>query len=168
MSFEAYQKVVQRNQLRQRKRSKKPSFRKISEDNETFVSSSSEAIIESKTFYHNKENKFFAGFLNDFHNLRNRYVSDFKDIKDGKMLAFITIIGLYLSLLPPTITFAKILEEFTGEGMGVTECLVSTSLIGIIWSLFSAQPLLIQSVTGPVMIFEGSFYKVSEMRCIPF
>uniref|UniRef100_A0A914QQY1 Anion exchange protein n=1 Tax=Panagrolaimus davidi TaxID=227884 RepID=A0A914QQY1_9BILA len=169
LSYEAYQKVVHRNQVRQRKRSKKHSFRKIQEESEPYDSSSNEAIIEaSKTYNAKKKNQLFSNLIIDFYNLKKRYISDFHDIKEGKMLAFITIIALYLSLLPPTITFAKILEEFTGGGMGVTECLIATSIIGIIWALFSAQPLLIQSVTGPVMIFEGSFYKLSQLADLDY
>uniref|UniRef100_A0AC34GS05 Anion exchange protein n=1 Tax=Panagrolaimus sp. ES5 TaxID=591445 RepID=A0AC34GS05_9BILA len=169
LSYEAYKKVIQRNQLRQRKRSKKPSFRKIPEENEPYDSGSNETIIEaSKKYNSKKKNQLFSNFITDFYNLKQRYISDFQDIKEGKMLAFITIIALYLSLLPPTITFAKILEEFTGGGMGVTECLIATCLIGIIWALFSAQPLLVQSVTGPVMIFEGSFYKLSQLADLDY
>uniref|UniRef100_A0A914YZ22 Anion exchange protein n=1 Tax=Panagrolaimus superbus TaxID=310955 RepID=A0A914YZ22_9BILA len=169
LSFEAYQKVIQRNQLRQRKRSKKPSFRKIPEENEPYDSGSNETILEaSKKYNSKKKNQLFSNFVTDFYNLKQRYISDYRDIKEGKMLAFITIIALYLSLLPPTITFAKILEEFTGGGMGVTECLIATCLIGIIWAVFSAQPLLVQSVTGPVMIFEGSFYKLSQLADLDY
>lgn len=46
--------------------------------------------------------------------------------------------------------------------MGTSEVLVAQSLCGIIWSLFSAQPLLIMAATGPFLIFEGSLYEVGH------
>lgn len=159
-------KVVKRNEphLRRRKSKraqKKLSLNRIAEERDTFDSNSSnENILKECRSAKDKDVKIFSGLIADFKNVKRRYLSDFHDIAKGKMMAFITIISLYLCLIPPTITFAKILEEFTGGGMGVSESLISTCLIGIIWALFSAQPLFIQSVTGPVIIFEGSFYKV--------
>lgn len=44
--------------------------------------------------------------------------------------------------------------------MGVSEMLVSTAICGIVFSLFSGQPLIIIGATGPVLIFEEALYKV--------
>lgn len=44
--------------------------------------------------------------------------------------------------------------------MGVTELIVSTATIGIIFSLLAGQPLLIIGFSGPLLVFEEAYYKV--------
>lgn len=44
--------------------------------------------------------------------------------------------------------------------MGVTELIVSTATLGVIFSLFAGQPLLIIGFSGPLLVFEEAFYKV--------
>lgn len=45
--------------------------------------------------------------------------------------------------------------------MGVTELIVSTATIGVIFSLLAGQPLLITGFSGPLLVFEEAFYKVT-------
>ena len=56
--------------------------------------------------------------------------------------------------------FPPLLGEKTSGFLGVSELLVSTSLCGIIFSLFSCQPLLIVGHSGPILVFEQSLYQV--------
>lgn len=44
--------------------------------------------------------------------------------------------------------------------IGVGETLLMSSVNGIIFALFAAQPLLIVGATGPLMIFDMSLYSV--------
>lgn len=50
--------------------------------------------------------------------------------------------------------------EKTKEYMGVTETILSTSFSGVLFGLFSAQPMMILGATGPVLVFEESLYQV--------
>jgi hypothetical protein len=50
--------------------------------------------------------------------------------------------------------------------MGVKESLMATSFIGVIFALFSAQPLMLLGVTGPMLIFEESLANVSAVRML--
>jgi solute carrier family 4 anion exchanger 3 len=45
--------------------------------------------------------------------------------------------------------------------MGVTEMLISTAICGVIFALFSGQPLIVIGATGPIIVFEEALYKVS-------
>lgn len=45
--------------------------------------------------------------------------------------------------------------------MGVTELIVSTATIGVIFSLLAGQPLLITGFSGPLLVFEEAYYKVT-------
>lgn len=44
--------------------------------------------------------------------------------------------------------------------MGVSELIISTSVLGILFSLLGAQPLLVIGFSGPLLVFEEAFYKV--------
>lgn len=44
--------------------------------------------------------------------------------------------------------------------MGVSELIVSTATVGIIFSLLAGQPLLIIGFSGPLLVFEEAYYKV--------
>lgn len=44
--------------------------------------------------------------------------------------------------------------------MGVTELIVSTATLGVIFSLLAGQPLLIIGFSGPLLVFEEAYYKV--------
>ena len=55
------------------------------------------------------------------------------------------------------------MEEITLNLIGVTETLVATGLCGIVYGLFSVQPLTILAFTGPVLIFEEIVHEVSRL-----
>ena len=46
--------------------------------------------------------------------------------------------------------------------MSVAETLLIQSLSGMLWAVFSAQPLIIQAATGPVLIFEKSLCEICD------
>ena len=52
------------------------------------------------------------------------------------------------------------LGGYTKGRMGEAEALIAQCLCGLVWGLFAAQPLIILSATGPVLIFEVSLYMV--------
>lgn len=52
----------------------------------------------------------------------------------------------------------------TDRYIGVGETLLVTSINGLIFALFAAQPLLIVGATGPLMIFDMSLLQVSTFN----
>lgn len=50
--------------------------------------------------------------------------------------------------------------------MGVSELIISTSVLGILFSLLGAQPLLVIGFSGPLLVFEEAFYKVHVRLCL--
>lgn len=50
--------------------------------------------------------------------------------------------------------------------MGVSELIISTSVLGILFSLLGAQPLLVIGFSGPLLVFEEAFYKVYVRQCL--
>ena len=45
--------------------------------------------------------------------------------------------------------------------IGASELLLGTTICGILFSIFSGQPLLIVGFTGPLLVFEEGVYSVS-------
>lgn len=60
--------------------------------------------------------------------------------------------GTHQLCLPP--------GEKTKGMMGVSELLLSTSVQCILFSILSAQPLLVVGFSGPLLVFEEAFYSV--------
>lgn len=52
--------------------------------------------------------------------------------------------------------------------MGVSELIVSTAVLGVFFSLLGAQPLLVVGFSGPLLVFEEAFFKVSHRHCLSF
>uniref|UniRef100_A0A915JMD6 Anion exchange protein n=1 Tax=Romanomermis culicivorax TaxID=13658 RepID=A0A915JMD6_ROMCU len=63
------------------------------------------------------------------------------------------------SRLPDANFVNKWYEAFSTDPKGVIECVVSSIISGILFGLFSGQPLCIMSTTGPVLMFECLFYE---------
>lgn len=83
------------------------------------------------------------------------------DILDGfNMRCLITIIFVFFATFAPTITFGALLEKKTNKNLGVMETLLATSMSGVIFGLFSGQPLMIVGTTGPILVFEQATYDV--------
>ena len=49
--------------------------------------------------------------------------------------------------------------------MGVSELIVSTAVLGVLFSLLGAQPLLVVGFSGPLLVFEEAFFKVTALPC---
>eukprot|EP00457_Paulinella_chromatophora_P001155 gb/GEZN01001157.1/.p1 GENE.gb/GEZN01001157.1/~~gb/GEZN01001157.1/.p1 ORF type:complete len:668 (-),score=71.98 gb/GEZN01001157.1/:637-2640(-) len=108
-----------------------------------------------------------AGLMDD---IRTRlipyYISDFRDAFDTQCLS--SIIFIFFACLTPAITFGGVMGISTGGRIGVIEMLLGTSLGGIIYSLFSAQPLVVLGGTGPLLIFTQGVMKLCDQFNLDF
>ncbi|GLI80749.1 hypothetical protein PoHVEF18_009106 [Penicillium ochrochloron] len=95
----------------------------------------------------------------DLVNLRRRYVSDWTVFNQ---LIFASAVYVFFTNLLPGITFASDLYVLTGKTWGTIEVVFSTGLCGIIFSLFSIQPLTILGVTGPFSVLAENIYSLCE------
>ncbi|KAK0400215.1 hypothetical protein QR680_003408 [Steinernema hermaphroditum] len=103
---------------------------------------------------------FFNGMVNDLSNRFPYYWSDIKDALDFQCIT--SIVFMFFASFAPAITFGGLMGKYTNEKIGTIETLMAQCVCGIIWGLFAAQPLLIMSATGPVLIFEASLYTFCE------
>ncbi|KAH6697520.1 HCO3 protein [Plectosphaerella plurivora] len=102
----------------------------------------------------------------DWGNVRLRYVSDWTVFNQ---LAIASTVYVFFTNLLPGITFAGDLYVLTGQAWGTIEVVFSTGLCGVIFALFSAQPLTILGVTGPFTVLAESIYNLCEKSFgVPF
>uniref|UniRef100_A0A8C8H973 Anion exchange protein n=1 Tax=Oncorhynchus tshawytscha TaxID=74940 RepID=A0A8C8H973_ONCTS len=104
----------------------------------------------------------FGGLIHDIRRRYPRYASDIKDALDSQCIA--AIIFIYFAALSPTITFGGLLGEKTEGMMGVSELIISTATLGVLFSLLAGQPLLIIGFSGPLLVFEEAFYKFCQAQ----
>uniref|UniRef100_A0A6Q2X6Z7 Anion exchange protein n=1 Tax=Esox lucius TaxID=8010 RepID=A0A6Q2X6Z7_ESOLU len=104
----------------------------------------------------------FGGLIHDIKRRYPRYVSDIKDALDSQCIA--AVIFIYFAALSPTITFGGLLGEKTEGMMGVSELIISTATLGVLFSLLAGQPLLIIGFSGPLLVFEEAFYKFCQAQ----
>ncbi|XP_071942745.1 band 3 anion transport protein-like isoform X2 [Antedon mediterranea] len=98
----------------------------------------------------------FGGLYNDIKRRYPFYLSDITDAFNVQCCA--AFIFIFFACLSPAITFGGLLGEKTNNWMGVSEMIFGTALCGIVFALFSGQPLMIIGATGPVLIFEENLY----------
>ncbi|XP_059167054.1 anion exchange protein 3-like isoform X2 [Physella acuta] len=108
----------------------------------------------------------FGGVYNDIRRRYPHYLSDIKDAFNGQCIK--TLFFIFFTCLSPCIAFGGLLSEKTNSYMGVSETMLATSIFGMIFSLFSGQPLLIIGATGPVLVFEESLYKFCTSNSLEF
>lgn len=101
----------------------------------------------------------FRLLRHDLRSLRLRYVSDWKLFNQQ---IFASAIFVFFTNLLPGITFASDLYVLTAKNWGTIEVVFSTGLCGVIFALFSGQPLTILGVTGPFSILAENMYTLCE------
>lgn len=104
--------------------------------------------------------RLFGGFLDDIRRKVPHYKSDFTDGLHSSVAG--TTLFLYFATLANAIAFGALTGLLTGNEIGITEMLVVTAIGGILFALFSGQPLTILGGTGPITIFTGLLYVTSN------
>nr|AKN21408.1 slc4a-2 [Schmidtea mediterranea] len=102
--------------------------------------------------------RFFGGFVDDVKRKKKFYLSDFRDSLNLQCLA--SFIFLYFACLAPTITFGGLLVKATDGYLGAMESILAAAIVGVLYSLFSGQPLTILGTTGPLLVFESVVFKI--------
>merc|ERR1739838_812759 len=68
-----------------------------------------------------------------------------------KLLA--TIFFLYFACLLPDIAFGTVYEEITDGKLNVYTCILSQTIGGLLFAIFSGQPLLVMLTTAPLALY---------------
>jgi mannitol/fructose-specific phosphotransferase system IIA component (Ntr-type) len=108
----------------------------------------------------------FGGIRSDVARRIPHYLSDLRDGMNLKCVS--STLFLFFACLAPAVTFGGVMAIQTGGQIGVIEMLLATSVCGVVYGLFSGQPLLIPSGTGPLLILTGLIFQLCSDLNIPF
>ncbi|XP_021966995.1 anion exchange protein 3 isoform X2 [Folsomia candida] len=108
----------------------------------------------------------FGGLINDIKRRFPLYKSDICDGLNSQTVA--ATIFLYFAAIAHNVTFGGLLGQKTNGLIGVPETLVAAALSGIVFALFSGQPLNVIAPTGPLLVFDELLYKFMERNDIEF
>lgn len=109
---------------------------------------------------------FGSGILQDLARRLPHYRSDFLDGLHPKAVS--STLFLLFACLAPAITFGGIMAELTGNQIGAVEMIAASAFCGVVYALFSGQPLIILGGTGPLLVFTAILYGICEDYSIPF
>uniref|UniRef100_A0A182JXV8 Anion exchange protein n=1 Tax=Anopheles christyi TaxID=43041 RepID=A0A182JXV8_9DIPT len=104
-----------------------------------------------------KTNRLWGGLIND---IKRRYPMYKSDIMDGLNTETISAtIFMYFAALSTAITFGGLCSDKTNNLIGISESLLSDSIVGMVFHLLAGQPLLIIGTTGPLVLFDEALYQ---------
>jgi mannitol/fructose-specific phosphotransferase system IIA component (Ntr-type) len=110
--------------------------------------------------------RLFGGIAADIRRRLPFYKQDFADGLHPKALG--STLFLFFACIAPAITFGGFMASVTGGAIGAVEMLVATAIGGIVYALFSAQPLTILGGTGPLLVLTEVLYILCHQLEIPF
>ncbi|PYD22298.1 hypothetical protein DND58_30420, partial [Pseudomonas syringae pv. pisi] len=110
--------------------------------------------------------KLGRGILNDLRARISVYPSDITDSYNYRVIP--SVVYIFFTNLLPAIAFAQDMFDRTNNAYGVNEVLISSAIAGVVFGLFSGQPLCIVGVTGPIAIFSYTVYDIIKDRGTPY
>ena len=110
--------------------------------------------------------RIFGGLVGDLKRKAPFYLSDFRDGLSSKVAG--TTLFLYFAVLANAIAFGALTGVLTDGQIGISEMFVVTAVGGVVYALFSGQPLTILGGTGPITIFTGILYAACLQWDFPF
>merc|ERR1719239_403259 len=113
-----------------------------------------------------RSGRLFGGLIADIRRKLPWYGSDFTDCLHIQCVA--SVIFLFLATLTPNVTFGGLLGQATDQYMGTMECILTASIVGILFALFAGQPLNILGSTGPMLVLEMILYTFCDSMGFDF
>ncbi|CAG7833125.1 unnamed protein product [Allacma fusca] len=108
----------------------------------------------------------FGGLFND---IRRRYPLYWSDIKDGFQVQCVAaIVFIAFAQICGSIAFGGLIGQKTNRKIDIVETLFTSACGGILFSLFSGQPLLIVGTSGPLLLFDESLFSFCNANGIDF
>lgn len=123
--------------------------------------------LERKTVWHRlRRFPLCRGIIADVRDRLPYYRSDWTDAWNYRVIP--ATILTYFTNIFPAIAFAQDMFDRTDNSYGVNEVLLASALAGVVFGVFSGQPLTIVGVTGPISIFNYTVYEIIKPLDIPF
>ena len=110
--------------------------------------------------------RFGGGLMADIRRRAAVYRSDFTDGLHQKSVS--SSLFLFFACFTPAVTFGGVMAVQTGNNIGVVEMIVATVFCGVVYALFSGQPLIFLGGTGPLLVMTAILYDLCTDLDIPF
>ena len=106
------------------------------------------------------------GIIGDIKRRAPHYLHDYKVGMHPKVLA--STLFLFFACLANAVAFGALTGAVTDGAIGTVEMIAATAVGGIVFAIFSGQPLTILGGTGPIVIFTGLLFQVCKSYEIDF
>ncbi|VIO88821.1 Uncharacterized protein BM_BM9545 [Brugia malayi] len=134
-----------------------------------------EPVLDGKKDTHTdivRSGHLFGGLCDDIKRKAPYFVSDFTDFFHGRWSqSFAAVIFLFFANITSIITFGAVMERALHHQVAAIENILCGGISGVIFALFSGQPLNILSATGPTLVFETilfDFCLTNGWQFLPF
>ena len=108
----------------------------------------------------------FSGLRADIATRWPHYASDFSDALHRKVAS--STLYLFFACLANAIAFGALSGFLTHGQIGTIEMLAATAIGGVLYALFSAQPITLLGGTGPIVIFTALLYQACQLVGVDF
>jgi len=114
--------------------------------------------------------KFCGGLMADVKRRAPYYIKDWTDafLPENRSRVVSSIFFLFFACLAPAITFGTLFSEFTEDHLGPIETILATAISGVVYAIFSGQPLCILGATGPEYAYTIVFYNFCKAFNLEF
>jgi len=109
--------------------------------------------------------KFMGGLRNDIsRRLVKHAKDDYTDAFTKENFAVIapSILFLFFACYAPALAFGALFDIATEGNIGIFETVLSTAICGVVYAVFSGQPLTIVGATGPELAYTIVFYNLCK------
>ncbi len=110
--------------------------------------------------------KFAGGLRQDVARRLPHYLSDIRDGLHAKCIG--STLFLFFACLAPAVTFGGVMATQTGGQIGAVEMIAASAFCGVLFAIFSGQPLVILGGTGPLLVFTAILYRLCTDMEVPF
>ncbi|KAK3732600.1 hypothetical protein QZH41_016075 [Actinostola sp. cb2023] len=114
---------------------------------------------------------FGRGITDDVKRRWPHYSSDFSDGVTGHRTAHklvSTVMFLYFACLLPSIAFGVLNSKNTNGKIGVKQVIIAQSVSGVLYSLFSGQPLIVLLTTAPLALYVKVMHDICDDMNLDF
>ena len=110
--------------------------------------------------------RLFGGMVQDVRRRWPHYRDDFREGLHFKVVS--STLFLFFACLAPAITFGGVMAIQTDGQIGVIEMILASAVCGVLYAIFSGQPLIILGGTGPLLVFTAILFRMCGDLQIPF
>ncbi|XP_070492636.1 band 3 anion transport protein-like [Chironomus tepperi] len=135
----------------------------LSNEEKKLLSSTDEKVPDDPL---NKTGRYWGGMINDIKRRFPMYKSDIEDGLNSETLA--ATLFLYFAGLATSITFGGLIGEKTRSSIGISETLVSSCMVGMIFHALSSQPLVFVGTSGPLILFDEALFQFCSSMSFNF